>query len=252
MAMAFELLIVLASGICAGFVNTVAGGGSLITMPMLIFLGLPSAVANGTNRLGILLGSLAGVAKFRQKGFYDPWLSLSLAAPAVAGALIGSMIAVSLPDEVFNKILSAVMIAVLPLVLRGREGNNQVLFQKQSGMVKVITPFLFFFVGLYGGFIQVGVGFIIIALLSLLTKFSLVHINSIKVFVTGFYIIPSLAVFVATGNIDWVHGALLAAGMAGGSLLGAHLSVGRGERFIKWVLAVMVFAMASKLSGLLG
>ncbi|MEM4658619.1 MAG: sulfite exporter TauE/SafE family protein [Candidatus Methanosuratincola sp.] len=250
--MAFELIVVLASGVCAGFANTVAGGGSLITMPMLIFLGLPSAVANGTNRLGILLGSLVGVAKFRQKGFYDPSLSLSLAVPAVAGAIFGSKIAVSLPDEIFNRILSVVMVAVLPLVLRGPAGSRQIQFQKPSGMVRVVTPFLFFFVGIYGGFIQVGVGFIIIAMLSLLTRLSLVHINSIKVFVTGFYIIPSLAVFVITGNVDWVYGAALAAGMAGGSLLGAHLSVGGGERFIKWVLTAMVLAMAAKLSGLFG
>ena len=108
-----ELALVLVVGVAGGFLNTVAGGGSALTMPVLIFLGMPSSVANGTVRVAIMLQNITAVAGFRSKGHFEPALALQLGLPALAGAVVGSRIAVDVPDAVFNAVLAGVMVLVL-------------------------------------------------------------------------------------------------------------------------------------------
>lgn len=244
-----QYALVLLAGVCAGFLNIVAGGGSLITMPILIFLGLPSAVANGTNRIGLLVEASVGVVNFRRRGFFDPRYSAELALPAVAGAVLGSWIVIDIPDEVFNRLLAVVMIAVLALVLtkpgRAAERGAQELGTRR----RILSAIAFFFVGLYGGFVQAGVGFIIIATLSAITRLSLVNINSIKVFVVGAYLVPSLAVFILNDKVDWHLGLTLGAGMGAGAWLGTVFTVEKGDRWIRVVLTIAVLGMAAKLAG---
>jgi len=247
-----ELTVIFASGVAAGFINILAGGGSLLTMPILIFLGLPAATANGTNRVGLAVETLVGVAKFRERGLFNPGFSLELALPAVVGAILGSSIAIKIPDEVFEKVLAVVMILILALILRSpKAGSGSPDAEEITSSSRIVSMVSFFFVGLYGGFVQAGVGFVIIAALSILTRLSLVRINSIKIFVVGVYIIPTLIVFVVSGNVNWLFGAVLAAGMGLGAWVGAHVAVKKGDRWIKVFLVVTVLAMAAKLSGVL-
>ncbi len=245
-----DAAIILASGVAAGFINILAGGGSLLTMPVLIFLGLPAATANGTNRVGLAVETLVGVAKFREEGVFNPRFSLELSLPAVLGAILGSSIAINIPDEIFNKILAAIMVLILALTLKNpkRERNlhitNEITY---SG--RLASMISFFFVGVYGGFVQAGVGFVIIAALSVLTRLSLVHINSVKVFVVGVYLVPTLVVFVVSGNVNWLYGAILASGMGLGAWLGAHAAVRKGEMLIRIFFVIAVLSMAAKLFG---
>ncbi len=238
------LPLILLAGTAAGFFNVVAGGGSLLTVPVLIFAGLPPVAANGTNRIAILSQNVMAVARFRSKGHF-PWRAgLILGLTASVGALVGSSIAVEISGELFKRILSGVMILVLILTLTGNRRN-----QSDSSEIKrwyLLIP-TFFLVGIYGGFIQAGVGFIIIAAFSLISGTSLLHTNVVKVMVILIYTIPSLIIFILNGQVVWIAGIVMAVGNICGAWLGAHLSIEKGDRWIKIILTVAVVSMAIKL-----
>ncbi|WP_221420278.1 sulfite exporter TauE/SafE family protein [Fulvivirga sp. M361] len=242
-----DLLILAGAGIIAGFINVVAGGGSLITLPLLIFMGLPTAVANATNRVAIFSQNIFAVAGFRSKGISAFPYSLYLAISALMGAIIGAKISVDLDDELFNKIIAAVMIMVVVLTIfnpnRKTDGNDERTDVKST----VIGVIVFFFVGIYGGFIQAGIGFIMIAALTGVNRFSLVKTNSAKVFVALVYTSAALVVFIIEDVIDWPHGLALAAGNSTGGWIASRWSVKKGDKWIKRFLIVTVTALAIKL-----
>jgi uncharacterized membrane protein YfcA len=247
----WQIIIVIVVGIVGGFVNTLAGGGSLLTLPALIFVGLPSAVANGTNRVAILMQNATAVAGFKQQGLADFKFGLGLSVPAVVGAILGAKLAVDISDALFQKVLAAVMLLVVGLILwnptRRLQGDQAVLSPKR----RLLAMVAFFFVGVYGGFIQAGVGFIIIAALVLITGLDLVQTNSHKVFVVGVYTLAALATFALSGKVNWVIGLVLGVGNGIGGWIGSQWAVVGGEKWIKVVLAVTVVAMAAKLLGLI-
>ena len=188
--MEFNLLhvvLLFGTGIAAGFLNTVAFGGSLIALPMLIFLGLEAAVANGTNRVAIFFQNFSAIMGFRRKGVSDFRYSILLAVPAVIGAVIGATIAVDIKDSVFNLILAVVMITMLVLTLLNPTERLKDRMESGGKHSKIVAMIVFFFIGIYGGFIQAGVGLLIITALRLLTGMDLVRTNAIKVFVIFFY-----------------------------------------------------------------
>lgn len=248
--MIVKYLIILLSGIIAGFVNILAGGGSALTIPaLIIFAKLPSAVANGTNRIAILVGAFVGVNRFRKKGYFEPKFGLILAVPALIGAIVGSAIAVKISDRVFNIALAIVMLIVLTIILinpgqKKAEKNNKNTKELNK---KIITIIVFFFIGMYGGIIQVGVGYLLMAGLALLTKGSLIRINSLKVFVVFIYTIFSLGVFIWNGKVSLLFGLVLATGNSIGAGLGAHFAVQKGDKWIKIILAITMVGLAVKL-----
>ena len=243
----WHIPVVFFAGILAGFINTLAGGGSLLTLPILIFLGLPTAVANGTNRIAIVAQCAFAVAGFKKKGVSNFKLSLLLSTPAIIGAIIGAYFAVDISDVLFRRVLAVIMLLVLGLILwnprQDSSGNSNSLGRRQ--LITAMT--VFFFIGIYGGFIQVGVGFIIIAALTTITKFNLVVTNSHKVFIAGIYTIFALIVFAFNGKVCWKIGLCLAAGMGLGGWIGSHWAVKKGERWIRVVLTICVVAMVIKL-----
>jgi uncharacterized protein len=247
----WHIPVVFIAGVIAGLINTLAGGGSLLTLPILIFLGLPTAVANGTNRIGLIAQCLSAVAGFKKKGVSNFKLSFLLSLPAISGAVLGSLIAVDISDILFKRVLAIIMLLVLGFILwnprQGSDGSSGSLGRKQL----ITTMIVFFFIGIYGGFIQVGVGFIIIAALTTFTGLNLVETNSHKVFIVGVYLVFSLIVFAFNDKVCWSIGLYLAAGMGLGGWIGSHWAVDKGERWIRWVLTVCVIAMVIKLSGLI-
>ena len=246
----WHIPVVFIVGIIAGFINTLAGGGSLLTLPILIFLGLPTAVANGTNRLAIIAQCLFAVAGFKRKGVSNFKLSLLLSVPALFGAIIGAQFAVDISDILFKRILAIIMLLVLGLILWNPRRDVGSLMSSGCNHL-IITMIVFFFIGFYGGFIQVGVGFIIIAALTTITGLNLVETNSHKVFIVGIYTIFALIVFAFNDKVCWEIGLCLAAGMGIGGWIGSHWAVARGERWIRLVLTVCVIAMVIKLLGLI-
>jgi len=242
-----EAVLILGVGLVAGAVNTLAGGGSLLSLPILIFLGLPPAVANATNRVAIFSQNVFGVAGFKSKGVtefkYSFWLGIS----ALFGAIIGAKLAVDIKGEVFNKILAVVMIFVVFLTISGKGKPTQKSIENTSRTSQIIGGITFFFIGIYGGFIQAGVGFIIIGALTAIHGFSLVKTNSIKVFVVLIYTIAALAVFMYEGKVNWLYGGVLAVGNSTGAWFASRWSVDKGDKVIKIVLAIAVTALAIKL-----
>ena len=243
----WHIPVIFTAGILAGFINTLAGGGSLLTLPILIFLGLPTAVANGTNRIAIVAQCAFAVAGFKKKGVSNFKLSLLLSTPAIIGAIIGAYFAVDISDVLFRRVLAVIMLLVLGLILwnprQDSSGNSNSLGRRQ--LITAMT--VFFFIGIYGGFIQVGVGFIIIAALTTITKFNLVVTNSHKVFIAGIYTIFALIVFAFNGKVCWEIGLCLAAGIGLGGWIGSHWAVKKGELWLRTVLTICVVAMVIKL-----
>ncbi|MDO8141925.1 MAG: sulfite exporter TauE/SafE family protein [Candidatus Brocadiales bacterium] len=249
----WQFPVIFTVGVIAGVINTLAGGGSLITLPMLIFLGLPATVANGTNRLAITVQSVLAVAGFKRKGVSDFKSSLLMSLPALIGAIIGAQLAVDVSDILFKRILVVVMILVLGLILWNPIRMRQGIVQYDGGMAclsksrRTASMLIFFFIGVYGGFIQAGIGFLIIAVLTTISGLNLVETNSHKVFIVGINALFALIVFIFNGKICWSIGLALAAGNGLGGWIGSHLAVTKGERFIKLILAVCVVGMVIKL-----
>lgn len=243
----FNTILILLTGLIAGFANTVAGGGSLLSLPVLIFLGLPPVMANATNRVAILFQNAFAVRGFQSKGVnafpYAYWLSGS----ALVGAVIGAKMVVAIDGELFNKILAVVMIAVIVITVFKPLKSIDTAGERLTKRDQILGTIAFFFVGIYGGFIQAGVGFFVIAVLSGINNFSLVKTNSAKVFVIMVYSVAALAVFIYEDVIHWEYGLVLAVGNSAGGWFGSRWQVEKGDRYVRIFLIVAVSIMAVKL-----
>jgi uncharacterized protein len=241
-----EAAILFVVGIVSAFLNVLAGGGSLLSLPLLIFMGLPSAAANATNRVAMLVQNIVAVKGFHSKGVfvypYALWVSLS----ATAGAGIGAYLATIISDKSFNRILAIVMVMVVIATLLGKNGTNgkQEDFSKGKVFGSVFT---FFFIGIYGGFIQAGIGFLMIATLLFFHQLNMAKVNSIKVFVTMIYTVVVLAVFIYYDLVWWTHGLVLAAGNGVGAWFTSRWSVSVPDKIIRIILIVMVSVLSVKL-----
>lgn len=234
-------------GFAVGFINTIAGGGSLLSLPVLIFLGLPPSVANGTNRVAVAIQSLLGVAGFKSKGISTYPFNIYLGISALFGAIIGANIAVDIKGETFNRILAVVMIIVVLIIIFKPKINTQELQERLTGKYLWIGIIVFFFFGIYGGFINAGIGFVMLLFLHYVNHLSLVRSNATKVAVVFIYTLSSLAVFMYNDKIIWKVGLILAIGNGTGAWTASRVSVNKGDGFIKIFLIVMVVAMAIKL-----
>jgi uncharacterized membrane protein YfcA len=243
----WQIILLGVLGVGAGWLNVMAGGGSLLTVPVMVFMGIPGPVANGTNRIGILLQNLSAVTAFRKKGYSDFKLSLSLAAVACVGASAGAMIGTRLEGEWFNRVLALVMIGVIiimatdkkrPPVENGDEGKPRNL---------VLGHALMLGAGLWGGFIQIGVGFVRMPILHRVMGLDLVRVNMHKVFIVLAYTLIALTVFASQVEILWSAGLALALGTMTGGWLGAHMTISHGEVWIRRVLYLALTAMIIKL-----
>jgi uncharacterized membrane protein YfcA len=241
----WRIPLLLAAGLCAGFLNTVAGGGSLITLPLLIFLGLPPTTANGTNRIAIIVQNATGIIGFRHLEVSNFRYSTRLAIPALIGAIIGAKIAVKFNENLFKRVLAGVMIVVLCLIVFSPK--PEAAHENLSITRQIVAMGVFFFIGIYGGFIQAGVGFIIMAALTVINGFDLALINAIKLFVVFFYTLTALGVFIKEKRVDWALGITLAIGNATGAWIGSQWAVAKGDEWIKIVLVVTVVAFAIRL-----
>lgn len=241
-----NILLLFAVGLFAGAINTLAGGGSLLSLPVLIFLGLPPHVANASNRVAIVLQNIFAVRGFKSKGIsvypFNIWVAIS----AFFGAIIGATLAIDINEQLFNRILGVVIIAVIiymginPL----KHFNIQEKTDKKSTIIAVIV---FFFIGIYGGFIQAGVGYLMISALTLINGFSMVKTNSIKVFVVLVYTTIALGIFIYHDIVNWEFGIPLAIGNATGGWWASRWSVNKGDKWIRYIVMVTAFAFAIKL-----
>ncbi len=243
----YHYVLLIAVGFAVGFINTVAGGGSLLSLPVLIFLGLPPSVANGTNRVAIVFQTALATAGFKSKGVSTFPFNIYLGLSALIGAIIGAYIAVDIKGETFNKILAIIMIVVVLIIVFKPKLTLEGLQERITGKYLWIGIIAFFFFGIYGGFINAGLGFIMILFLHYVNKMTLVRSNATKVAVVFIYTLAALAVFVLNDKVNWKIGLILALGNGSGAWLASRVSVNKGDGFIKIFLVVMVVAMSIKL-----
>lgn len=239
----WEMAILIAAGIAGGAINVMAGGGSILTVPVMIFLGVPGPLANGTNRVAILAQNLTAITTFRRQGFSHFKLSLSLAACALPGAVLGAWFGANLSGETFNILLSLVMIAVLILM---QTGSQHITTDGEPRRL-VLGHVLMAAAGFWGGFIQIGIGFILMPILNRVMGLDLVTVNVHKVFIVAVYTLAALTVFAFTSEVLWLVGAILAVGNSIGGYLGAKLTIARGEKLIRRVLTLAIIAMVIRL-----
>jgi hypothetical protein len=241
-----ELLLFFA-GVAAGYINVMAGGGSLLTVPFMVFLGLPGPVANGTNRIAILAQSVTAIWVFFRKGLTELKLSLTLSLFTLPGALLGAYLGVQLDGIWFNRLLAAIMLAVMLLMLvKQKTVTAERLSAVKPWRVR-LTYLLMIFVGFYGGLIQVGVGFIIMPVLHRVLGLDLLRVNMHKVFIVLPFTLVSLAVFASEVDLEFRAGVILALGMAAGGWLSTHLMIRKGEHLIKIVFNLALLGMVIKL-----
>ncbi len=244
----WNLLLLFGMGIIVGFINVNAGGGSSLTLPFLLYMGLDGALANGTNRVAILVQNIFAVASFRKREFHDFKLSGKLSLLTLPGAVIGAILATKIRGVLFERMLGVVLIfIVISMFISPNYSKNNLNKKKYSNWL--IYPTLVG-IGFYGGFLQVGVGFLFMAALYNLLKLDLIHVNMHKVFIVLVYTVPALVVFIVSGNVNWKFGLCLAAGSSLGAWFGAHASVKGGEKLIRIVLAITIFGLALKLFNL--
>jgi uncharacterized membrane protein YfcA len=231
-----SLLLLFAVGCLAGTLNVLAGGGSFLTLPVLLFLGLPAPLANGTNRVAILLQNTGAVWSFSRQGVLDRGALLWAALPATAGAVLGAWLALDVGELAFRRLL-----AVLMVVLSA--GSLWSPRRRKVARRPAWMPLAFFAVGVYGGFIQAGVGFLVLAVTTA-AGLDLVRGNAVKVLAILCWTVAALGVFAAAGSVDWQLGAALAAGNLAGGVTGARLTVLKGHRWVKAVVTVTAILFA--------
>jgi len=236
----YGYIVLVVAGFVAGFVNTLAGSGSLVTLPALMFLGLPAGLANGTNRVAILLQNMVAVAGFRRHRVLEYRSGIALALPAIAGALVGARIAVGLDEAMLRRAIGVLML-IMAIVILARP--QEWILGRRLGdrpMSPIVSAVLFFSIGVYGGFIQAGVGIFLLAALVLGSGFDLVRANAVKVLIVLFFTLFALAVFVRHGQVDWSAGLVLGAGNMVGAWVATKVAVKRGAVFLRWFLIAVV------------
>jgi hypothetical protein len=236
-------------GFVAGFINTLAGSGSLLTLPILILLGLPANVANGTNRVGVLLQNIAAVATFQQRGALPLAGSWKLIVPSVVGAVVGAELAVDLDEALLRQTIGVLMLVLLAVMLLNPERWIAAHAAPREPRLLVEVP-LFFAIGVYGGFIQVSVGLFLLAGLVLGAGYNLVGANALKNLIVLVFTAAALVVFVVNDQVQWTLGLLLGGGQALGAWVAAHFAVRRGVEFVRW--AVIVITVGSAVALFLG
>ncbi len=235
-------------GIVAGFVNVMAAGGSMLTVPVMVFMGLPGPVANGTNRIAVLAQNITAVLTFFRKGYSDFKLSLSLSLCALPGAIAGAFIGTRLEGVWFNRTLAIIMLATMVSMSIKKKsvaaGDPVIVVSRQR---LIIGHVLMVLAGLYGGFIQVGVGFILLPILHRVIGLDMVRANMHKAFIIGSYTIAALIIFITQVELAWMLGICLAVGNSVGGWMGAHMAIRKGEGLIKIILNVVLVLFIIKL-----
>ena len=235
-----EIILLVVSGIVVGIINTLGGGGSVISMALFMAMGLPVSVANGTNRIAVVLQNLSSTLTFIRKRMLDIKSSLLLSIPAILGNIIGSMVAMEVDETIFKICLSVVLAVILIYLIFDRD-NKQPSSEGHGLVIRWWHYIWFFIIGFYGGYIYIGLGFLILAITIWTMKLDIVTANVLKGCVIFLSTPFALAVFMYNGQVDYGVGLLHAAGNILGAVMASHWAIGWGVKFVKWfTLGVIV------------
>lgn len=234
------LLVLGLAAALSSVINAMAGGGSMLTLPILIAMGLPPGIANGTNRVAVITQGIAAVATFHGRGIRDYGVVLRLLPTMMVGAAAGTFLATRMGDELLRIVFGSTLAAwaVLLVVRPGRFLHVPSEPRRASAWTYVLSVLI----GVYGGFLQVGVGFPLLALLVLHLGHPAVSANAIKLALALGYTLVSLPMFAFAGQVAWREGLVLAAGGMLGGWAGTRLQLHGGANLVRWVVVVAVAA----------
>jgi uncharacterized membrane protein YfcA len=229
------------AGLVAGAVNTVAGGGSFVTVAALVAMGLPVSAANATSRVGVLVQSSVAAASFRARGVSGGGDLRSQVAVSVVGAAVGALLSLWIDPKAFEQALAVGMVVTLSVsLLRPRSWTT-------PGPPSPWRWPALFATSVYGGFIQAGVGVLMLPCLIQLGGVNAVSANARKALLLVAFNLPSLLLYVWADLVIWDMGLVLALSSAVGGWIGAHLTVGYGPRFVWVVMVGVVFLTVGRL-----
>ena len=242
----WEAVILFVGGCGAGLLNSMAGGGSTLTVSLLILVGVPGNFANGSNRVGVLVSNMATVWSFHRQGVKAYRDALPFVFPVIAGSFIGALAISELSDKTFESIFT---ILILPTILLSIRKPKMV--QSGRSWSPMSIGLIFFLIGIYAGAVQLGVGLLLLAVLSR-SGFDLMKSNIIKLLITLIVTITALPVFIIQGKIRWLPAIILTCGLSIGGWAGARIAVKGGERTIRVFMVVAMIGLTGKVSGLYG
>lgn len=245
-----EIIVIIVVGIFVGFINTLSGGGSVISLTLLVILGLPANIANGTNRIGIFFQTLSSVGSFTRQKMFDSLKPVWLGIPATIGSVLGAILAVDVNDKVIEIAMAVSMVIMLFFIFYR---PDKWLKEKPALLSKPLRWWqflIFFIIGFYGGFIQVGVGYFLLMALVLGIGYDLVKANAVKNLIVFFYAIFALLVFIIDGKINYLIGLILSAGSIIGALIASYLAVRKGAGLIRAVIVLSVILTLLQITGL--
>ncbi len=246
-----EIIILIVSGLLVGFINTLAGGGSIISLSILMFLGLPANVANGTNRIAIFIQNIAAVGSFRQQKVLDHKKGFWLAIPATLGSVVGAMIATDMNEEIIEKAIAVVMLVMMVVILYKPQRWLKGQIELQGKKINFWQVILFFFIGIYGGFLHMGVGYALLAGIVLGAGYDLVKANAIKVLIILIWSPITLLIFILNDQVNFAYGIILSIGNFIGALIASRMAVKKGASFVRWVIIVVILITAAQIFGLI-
>lgn len=241
------------TGIVAGIVNTLAGGGSLFTLSLLMFLGMPVGMANGTNRLGILFQNVTGSYTFHKNKLLDVPSSLKYLIPSLIGAIFGAFTVADIDEQTLQYIIGGLMVCMLIPIFKKTNSSTVVFSSGQKPKFTIWRDnIIFFAIGFYGGFVQAGIGIMILVSVSNLGKMTLIRANAIKMLIIATYTLPVFIVFLLKGQVMWEAAILLAIGQVIGTWFAGKFASGseKANNFIKWLLVCMVVVSILKMFGI--
>ncbi len=248
---ALEVVALVVSGVFVGFINTLAGGGTIISLSLFMFMGLPADVANGTNRIAVVLQNITSVATFRQKKLLDTRKAIWLSVPTVIGSIIGAQLAIEIDEATFRKAIGVVMLLMIFFIISKPDKWLKGQLKLQEKKVSPLQYIIFFGIGIYGGFVQVGVGYFLLAAIVLGAGYDLVKANAIKVFVVLAYTLFAMVIFIIHDKINWQFGLIHAIGNIIGAYLASRYAVEWGANFIRWFIIVIILIASADLFGVI-
>ena len=240
----------LTSGVVVGFINTLAGGATIISITTFMVLGLPLHTANGTNRIPAFFENLAASANFLRNKQLDIRLGLKLALPAIAGNFLGSLVAVTVSETIMRICLGAVLVAILIFMAFSTEKR----LKRSAGRgvrVRPVDYFWFLLIGFYGGYIYVGIGYMILAVTLMSMRMDIVTANAIKGFVIMVSMPFAMVVFMLKGEVNYTFGLVHAVGNILGAFLASQYAIGWGLKFLKGFLFTVALLCLADVAGLI-
>lgn len=233
-------------GAVVSLINSIAGGGSTLSLPIMIFLGMPATVANGTNRVGLIIGNLSSVYNLAKHGYLNKKIFIQLLIPTIVGSVIGVCFLIKIGD----KTLQAILAAVICLVVIMSRLRKDVLGKPPINPPDKLTwkgAIGFALVAIYGSIVQVGVGFVQIFSLTRYTGLDAIHVNALKNCLTTVFLIISMAVLAINDKINWPIAVVMAVGASCGGYFGSSLQRKKGNKFVERFISVCSLALAAYL-----